>query len=70
MKKTVKEYCKDLIWSISDLQRAAGISYDAASNAFYGRVIQPRTRRDVCKALTTALHESIQETDIDWKGES
>jgi len=68
--RTVQDYCRKLLWSISDLAHEARINWQTASRAFYQEPVQARTRRDICSALTTALHKPIGETDIEWQAES
>lgn len=67
---TIQDYCRGLGWSISDLMRQAGISYQAASKAFYKETVQARTKRDILKALSSALGREIKITDVQWEEEN
>lgn len=64
--KTVREYCEELGWSISDLARQAGLSWQTAQNAWNRETIQNRTKRDICSALSGALGQKIKPGDVKW----
>jgi len=66
---TIQDYCRGLGWSISDLMRQAGISYQAASKAFYQEPVQARTKRDICRALSSAMEHEIKIVDVQWTEE-
>lgn len=66
--ETVKNLCDQLGWTISDLSREARLAWPTAKNAYEGREPAPRTKKDICSALSDAIGEDIKPGDIQWKG--
>ena len=69
MKKTVKQYCSELSWSISELARRAGLSWQAAQNAYYREPIMFRTKFEICKAFGQTLGHVVQVHEVQWDKE-
>lgn len=65
--KTIQEYCDELDWSISELSRQAGLSWQAASKAYYGEPVQPRTKRDICRALSEGFGTEVKTHQVNWE---
>lgn len=62
---TIKALCEMLGWTVTDLSRNAGISWQAASNAWNRARITQRTKKDIVAALREAGRD-IQINQIDW----
>jgi len=68
--KTIQEYCQEQSWSISELARQAGLSWQAAAKAFYGEEVQFKTRYAIVKALSKATGHVVQVNEVQWISES
>lgn len=68
--KTVQEYCQEQSWSISELARQAGLSWQAAAKAFYGDEVQYKTKYAIVKALGKSTGHVVQVSEVQWISES
>lgn len=67
--KTVKEYCELLQWSISELARRAGLSWEPVSRAYYQQSTSYRTKFEICKAISKELGHAVQVHEVEWEKE-
>ncbi len=65
-KLTVQAYCEILGWTVSDLQRRAGINMLTAKKAFEGEPVTARIQMQISAALGAALNQQINVGDILW----
>lgn len=66
LKKTVREHCDGLGWNATDLMRHSEITWKPAKKAFCGEQISHRIKKDICRALSSALETQIGVGDIRW----
>lgn len=64
---TVKEYCEYLGWSVSELARQAGVTWEPANNAYRGAGVSDRVKRNIVEAFSRAFGEKILVGDIEWQ---
>lgn len=66
-KKTINEYVVYLGWSRNELSRRADISTVTAQKAIAGGPnLSFKTKRDICVALTEAMHQAVRVGDVKW----
>jgi hypothetical protein len=66
-KRTITQYCGELAWGSADLAREAGISIDTARRVLAAYEPSNRVKREICKALSTALARQIKPGEIQWE---
>jgi transcriptional regulator with XRE-family HTH domain len=64
MSLTLRTYRTNLGWSLTRFAKEAGVARGAIKNAEIGHIIRPDTAKAIADALSRALGEKIQVSDI------
>lgn len=67
--RTIRDYCKQLGWTITDLSREARVSYPSAYKAVNQQSLSSPVKRHIVEAIGNAVGETIHVGDIQWRNE-
>ena len=62
---TIKQYRETLVWSLSELARRSGLTYQTVSNVEHGKPVYFHTAAAVAKALTEGLGKTVTVADLE-----